>query len=575
LSRIATLVAVLVVAVSTVLGVTDTVRADVNDFVIEDFVADYTLSKNDRQGELQVVEHIRVNFTDQNHGLLRAIPKSYKGHSLKLHIDQVSSSTAPAQYTTYTSNDNLVLKIGDPDRTVTGVHNYTIVYTVSNVVGFYDDHDELYWDINGDQWGQPFQHVTANIRLPNGLQSQEQACFAGSYGQNNKQCEIHKTDSGFTATASELGAYQTLTTVLAFPKGYFAAPTWIDWLHDYYVRILAIVVPSVIAGGWAFQRWWRSGRDLKGRGVIIPEYTPPDGLSAGEAGMIVDYRLDAKDVSAAIIDLAIRKYVRIIEKVEKKILKDKKTYEFELLRADFAELKSHEQKVLSDLFPNKTVGERVKLDSLNNKFYKTVQSLQESVPKDLTKAGYFTSNPKKAGNSLYVVGSVLLFVAFLVHSWISLGIGIGAAIVLIFALLMPKRSAHGVTAKENLEGLKMYMTVVEKDRIKMLQSPDAPYAEKSKAPEQTVELFEKLLPFAIVLGVENEWAKKFESIYTTPPDWYAGNWATFNAVYFTSSLNSSVSAMGTNFSPPSSSGSSGSSGGSSGGGGGGGGGGGW
>jgi uncharacterized membrane protein len=133
-----------------------------------------------------------------------------------------------------------------------------------------------------------------------------------------------------------------------------------------------------------------------------------------------------------------------------------------------------------------------------------------------------------------------------------------------------------VDAREKIKGLKLYLETAEKDRIAMLQSPDAPYAAKSSEPKKTVELFEKLLPFAIVLGVENQWAKQFESIYTTPPDWYSGNWGAFSAVYLASSLGGSMEAMGATFTPSGSSSSSGFGGGGfSGGGGGGGGGGGW
>jgi uncharacterized membrane protein YgcG len=146
-------------------------------------------------------------------------------------------------------------------------------------------------------------------------------------------------------------------------------------------------------------------------------------------------------------------------------------------------------------------------------------------------------------------------------------------IMLAFAKLMPSRTRKGAAAKDAAEGLKLYLETAEKDRIAMLQSPNAPYADKSPEPVKTVELFEKLLPYAMVLGVEKQWAEQFSSIYTTPPDWYNGNWSTFNAGYLASSLNDSMSAMNSSFAAPSS-GSSGFSGGA-GGGGGGGGGGGW
>jgi uncharacterized membrane protein YgcG len=218
----------------------------------------------------------------------------------------------------------------------------------------------------------------------------------------------------------------------------------------------------------------------------------------------------------------------------------------------------------------------VELSSLKNKFYTTSQSIQKLLPKSLTEKGYFVANPLGAGAVMHIVAVFLMFAAFVVHSWMSIGLGLAAAIVFVLALLMPKRSAKGVAAEDAIKGLKLYLETAEADRINMLQSPDAPYVPKSGEPVRTVELYEKLLPFAIVLGVENAWSKQFESIYATSPEWYSGNWTTFNTIYLLHGINGSLTAMNTSFAPPSNSGSSGFGGGGfSGGGGGGGGGGGW
>ncbi len=557
-------------------------RADVDDFTINNFTADYYLSKEDPQGSMRVVEKIDLFYNDFNHGILRAIPKKYKDNSLKLHINQISSpSGAPAKYTTYDDSGNTVLKIGDPDKTVTGQHSYTIDYTIHNVVTFYGNNDELYWDINGDEWKQPIEQVTARFHLPNGLTVGGQKCFAGGYGSNVENCKITTEGNKVIArTSRKLQPYETLTAVIALPKGYFAAPTFADWWLDNFGKVLAVALPPLAIGLWAFRRWHRHGKDLKGRGVIIPEYESPDKLTPAEVGILLNYKLDPRDISATIIDLAVRKYIRIIETNQKKLLKDKKTYEFEIIKFDWTELKPHEEKILSGIMAGEPAGKtvRVSLETLKGSFYKVIQNLQSSLPKDMTKAGYFPTNPRHAGSGMYIAAGVSLFLAFLVTNWLSVGLVIAAVLVALLALLMPRRSAQGVGAYDAVKGLKLYMEMAEADRIKMMQSPNSPYAEKSGGPAQTVELFEKLLPFAIVLGVENEWAKQFEDIYRTPPDWYNGNWTTFNALYFTSSLNNSVSAMGSSFNPPSSSSGSGFSsggGGFSGGGGGGGGGGGW
>ncbi len=561
-----------------VLAAAPSVTADVNDFTVTNFTADYTLDNSDKQGKLHVVEHIAVYFNGQNHGLLRAIPKTYRGHSVRLNIDKVSSdSGAPTALKTTESNDNEVLRIGDPNRTVTGEQSYTIEYTVTDVIAFYQDHDELYWDINGDQWAQELQKVQAAIHLPDGLQAVRQVCYAGSDGSDSQDCTVKTENQTVTAyTNRPLLPYQTLTTAVGFSKGYFAPATPMDWLRENYGHVIGVVVPPLLTFLYAFQRWRRGGKDLKGRGTIVPEYGPPDALTAAEVGVLSSYKFSSREASATIIDLAIRKYLRIIEATEDRLFKDKKNYYFELLKPADSSLKSHELTILKALFPAQQAGEKIDLSYLKNKFYKTIRALQKSVPQSLVSDGYFATNPQKAGRGLMIFGFVLVVVAGVVHSWSSIGFAAAALIFFGFAVLMPKRTDKGVAAKDAIAGLKLYMETAEKDRIAMLQSPDAPYAAKTDAPQQTVQLFEKLLPYAMVLGVEQKWARQFEAIYTTPPDWYNGNWPAFSAVYLASSLDSSMVAMASSFSAPGSSNSSGlGGGGSAGGGGGGGGGGGW
>src|SRR3990172_13246518 len=138
--------------------------ADVNDFTVNSFVADYYLDNSDKQGFMRVKEQIDVTFTDNNHGIERALPESYKDHKLDItNIKTTKPDGSSWPYTTRKSNGNLVLKIGDPNNTVTGAQTFIIEYTEQNVMTFYNDHDELYWDINGDQWKQTFLIAKANF----------------------------------------------------------------------------------------------------------------------------------------------------------------------------------------------------------------------------------------------------------------------------------------------------------------------------------------------------------------------------------------------------------------------------
>lgn len=555
-------------------------HADANNFTVKDFTADYYLSKDDPQGKLKINEQITVNFNDNNHGLLRAISKKYNGQDQHLQIVKVLRDGQTEPYTTYNSNGNEVLKIGNANQTVTGEHVYTLVYTAQNVIRFTTSSDVLNWNTNGTQWQQPFTKVTARLHFSgiNRSAFQGASCATGAYGSTEQACTVDvQGDTAVIQTTRVLNAGENMTFTSRFSAGTFTKPTAADWWRDHAVMIIQLLAPPLIALTLVYPYWRKHGKDIKGRGTVVPEYQPPKDLRAAEADTIVGYRLSSKGISATVIDLAIRKYIKIIEGESKGVLGLGKHKEYTLQRlvppaADT--LKPYESDILNGLFPD---GDTTKLDDLKNKFYVTSQKVQGGMIDNLTSAGYFPANPKKAVAKLLVPAAVVVFGSFFLFSvdWaLAAGMIIAGLIVAGFGLLMPRRTAAGVEAKDTLAGLKLYMNTAEKDRIAMLQSPNRPYAEQSDAPQQTVELFEKLLPFAMVLGVETQWAKQFENIYTTPPDWYSGNWSAFNTGLLVGSLNNSMSAMNTSFAAPGSSG-SGSGGGFSGGGGGGGGGGGW
>jgi len=563
-----------------------------NDFVINDFSSEYTLTNNDKQGSLHVVEDIRVTFNGSNHGILRALPNRYKGHSLQLEIQEVrSDSGAPTDFTTSTQNDNTVLKIGAADKLVTGPQAYRIEYDVHNVIGFYEDHTELYWNVNGTQWQQPFERVSATVHLPKGIEltDKQPLCFTGTQGSSSSDCTAEEITGGgqFTfTTARELLPAENLTYVMGFKNGYFAKSTGMETFLEYLPALIKVVAPIVLFGGYSLMRWRRLGRDAKGRGTIVPQYDSPKGMTPVEVGTLVDFNTSQKDITAMIIDLAIRGYIVIHEdKIDRKILKDKTEYSLELKIVSPDGLRDFELKTLQGIFSGTgyAVGTIVKLSDLKNKFYTSVTTISAQVKTAVVSGGYFKADPTSAGGRLWGLAVILFvssfFMGALLGGAVVVGLIIAMILTVIFAALMPARTELGTQAFEHAKGLKMYLSLAEADRIKMLQSPDSPYAENG-GPHQTVKLFEKLLPYAMIFGVEKEWAKQFEGIYKTPPNWYAGSsMNAFSAGYLASSLGGTGfgTAMTTSFSSPSSSGSSGfsSGGGFSGGGGGGGGGGGW
>jgi uncharacterized membrane protein YgcG len=602
------------------------VHADVNNFTINNLDADYTLGTDDPQGTLAIHEELTVDFADYNHGILRALPKSYNHMPLHLRIGDVSRDGSAEKFTTYTSNGNLVLKIGDAKQTVTGLHHYEINYKARNVLRFVGDKAELNWNVNGMEWSQPFLHITARLHVPATLAGKltDNKCFTGATGSTSSDCLVDPQSQLITFTTTKpLYGGETLTFNSTVPTaGYFRSPTLADRWDDYGRQILLVSLIPLVALLWSGLAWFRNGRDAKGRGTIVPEYRPVDNLKPAEIDVLLNNKLGKNAVSATIIDLAIRKYLRIEESQSNGVLGigKHKVYSFVALQTPAAgPLQDFEAMIYNGIFgasapadvkeaveelaslvdkqkgflakiakpivkpkidgevrtaEPEVTGKVVQTSDLKNKFYKTLAVVQKSIPKSLASRGYFSSNPASAGNWWHILAAILLFGSFYllaVNVSFFVGVIIAGIIFAIFGSLMPSRTQKGADAKDNAEGLKLYLNTAEKDRIAMLQSPDAPYGSQTSEPTKTVELFEKLLPYAMVLGVEKQWASQFESIYTTPPDWYNGNWSTFNAVYLADSLNDSMSAMNSSFAAPSSSG----SGGSAGGGGGGGGGGGW
>ena len=169
--------------------------ADTSDFTITDFQADYYLDKDsDGHSTLKTIEKITAQFPeyDQNHGIERAIVANYDNHTTKLNVDSVrDQNNIKINYSTYWSNSNLVLRIGDSDTYVHGSKTYVISYSQTDVTRYFADtsDDEFYWDVNGTGWSQKFDSVTARLHLGTGISSQttdNNACYYGQFGSNSK-----------------------------------------------------------------------------------------------------------------------------------------------------------------------------------------------------------------------------------------------------------------------------------------------------------------------------------------------------------------------------------------------------
>ncbi len=566
--------------------------ASTSDFVIRDFQADYYLNKDSEgRSTLRTVESITADFPDidQNHGIERAIVSTYENHSTSLNVQSVKDQNGKdLSYSTSKSNDNLVLQIGDADTYVHGLQTYVITYTQRDVVGFFADtnSDEFYWDVNGTDWYQPFDKVTVRLHIGSEIMpalTSNKACYAGTSGSNDKLCTISFSDGVFTASATELEISENLTIAVGFKPQTFSTykMSFIDFIKENAIIISTII--GVLLLITIFILKLIKGKGVPGRGTIIAEYLPPKDVDVALSSVIRDKV--STWAAATYVDLAVRHKIKIIEQTNDN--SKKVGYSLELINSNG--LTTSERAVIAALFgetPKSGDKYSLELNNAEKTLMRKFTLIYEQVKIWANDNGYYIVKKKlKAAMTVLVLLITLqaVILGFMIDDATAI-LFIGAISVFIGVQIIRATkplSQKGRELFDYLKGLELYINIAEKDRIKVLQSPQG--ADKTPVDtsdtDKLVHLYERVLPYAILFGSEKEWTKVLGKYYEqqeTSPDWYVGNSA-FNAVMFSSALSGfSTTATSNSYSSPSSSSSGGSFGGGfSGGGGGGGGGGGW
>lgn len=544
-------------------------------------ISQYTVNLSVQEnGDLKVQEIIDYDFDNlQRHGIFRNIPVEYTRNGNKLRLDvsnfQVVNEKGEAyKFASTHEGSQLVIKVGDADTLISGVHEYILQYDVKKPVVFQDTFDRLSWNAIGTEWNIPIESINVHMVAPKSFENKilKVNCYRGVYGvaQSCGFGSVQKLGADFKTT--NLGQNKGITIDIDFKKGTVLPPTQKELLLEQLKKWWSIIVP-LLTFIILCVLWYKKGRDPKGRGTIITQFDAPDGLTPAEVGTLVDQGADDKDVFAEIIYLATKGYLKIF-KEEKKGIFGTEDYTLTLLKSTSQVENVVDQKLLQALFKYAPVNEvtsnsekkvgTVKLSSLKNKFYIDLKVIQSHLYSTLTTLGYFKKNPAKVRTTYVVIGFVIAGIAIVaLGSNVSLivraSLLLSGICVCIFGFFMPARTQKGVEAREHILGLKNYLSVAEKDRIDF-----------HNAPEKNPETFEKFLPYAMVLGVEKVWAKQFADL-SIQPSWYgSSSGSALNAIAFTSGMShfSSV-ATSSMASSPSSSGGGGSSGGGFGGGGGG------
>src|SRR3989344_5495368 len=485
---------------------------------------------------IDVSERIEYDFEGvQRHGIFRKIPIKYqaRGGNFALRISDISvtdGNGAPYQFTTSYPGNNIQIKIGDPNVEITGRHIYIINYTIKRAINFFNDHDELYWNITGNEWPVTIGSAAAKIIIPQKIASADiqTDCFSGPFGSAEKCNSVFKELADTDAASfneNQLTVGEGLTIVVGFPKGIVIKPSFLENATDTAKNnwIIGLPILTLII---CLYLWYTRGRDPAGRGIIIAQYDPPDNLTPAEVGTIVDEKAQNKDITAEIIYLATLGYLKIKQTENKILIFTSKDYELELLKDDFSQLNEFQKTIMNGLF-KEAAAKTVKLSDLKNKFYKDLKEAKDKVYQSTAEKGYFAANPNKIRGIFALIGVPMVMLGFFLGGFFgtigTLSLAVSGAILVIFGYIIPARTKKGVEAKENILGLKLYMSVAEARRL-----------EFHNAPEKKPEVFEKLLPYAMALGVEKEWAKQFEGIDNTQPSWYQGSAGAFNAVMFIS-----------------------------------------
>lgn len=532
-------------------------------------------------GWIEVTESITVEAQGDRirRGIYRDLYTEYRDkfgndHVCAIEPLSVLRNERPEDFHTVDIERGIRAYFGHRDRLLAhGTHTYSFRYRASRMLGFFDDHDELYWNVTGFDWAFPIDKASATVRFAFDLSRGDVGfeAYTGPFGSTAKEYEARvDADGAVSFEAREpLSAVNGLTIVVTWPKGHVEEPTRLDrfgWLIDDNRNLLVALAGFVLLLIYYVPVWRGHGRDPE-EGVIVPRYEPPEGFSPASLRYIRQMYYDDKVLTAAVVNLAVKGYLRI----------NKQGGRHSLTRLDpgpsAPPLAAGERELYDALFGQ---ARAIGLAAENHTVLGRAKSAhRKSLTADY-KHKYFQTNAYlNLPGIVIVIGTTL----------VALNVGKGptpfvlGVIVLmflamaLFAIIMKRPTLRGRKLLDEMLGFKDYLEIAEKDELN-LRNP----------PEKTPQLFEAYLPYALALGVDQEWSEKFAAVLAAvrgpdgagyQPGWYNGRWKSSSLRSSTKSLSRGLqSAISSSVSPPGSSSGSG-GGGFSGGGGGGGGGGGW
>lgn len=527
--------------------------ADVDDFEVPTFDASYRLSlDDDGRSVLDVTETITAVFpeSDQNRGLARVLVDDYQGHSTRLEVRSVTDASGQARE--YEQDDETITIAGDDY--VHGEQVYVIQYRQHDVVRFDDGAIEFYWDVNGTGWAQAMGDVRATVRFDDGLAGQltgQVTAVQGEQGSERPADIVPGADGVFSFRATDLGPEQTLSFAIGLEEGSvqpfdgsFGASPWPTVSAIGAGLTLLVLVGAIVARRTRL-------RDAPGRPTIVAEYLPPRGVSIPTAAHLL--HRGAKSTAAQIIDLAVTGHIRIVQ------LEGSRKPQYRLEYVHDRDIDEHERDFLHALFGSTlTPGEHRDLATPDTKAGEALERLTGKVTRQLQERGYRVSGLGGLQGTIAlaaILAGLVAAVAGLVALTQSIGglwpvatlvAGLLAGIAALILVAHTPLTAAGAEIEDHLAGLKEYLQLAEADRLRVLQSADG--AERIDAGDGTavVRLYERLLPYAVLFGIEQQWGEVLGRAYegvSAQPGWYVGS-VPFNPVVLGAGIGSfSTSAV--------------------------------
>lgn len=529
------------------------------NFIINNYDIKAVVTKN---AAVEITETIDVFFTAPEHGIYRFIPYQYKttvlsGNSERADMDMTNGNTRRTiledinvekeSFSVNTRGDYYILTIGDDKNLISGEHRYVLHYTLLNTINFFKNKSEFYFNLIGDKWNADIKRAHFSVVLPGSLSVRPSYFVAtGERGSKRNDIKAEWSDSNtiFSGTTlTELKRGEGLTVGISFPKDYLTKP-------NYFLRNIQWLAMPVVVFVILFIIWYKKGKDENV--TITTMFYPPKGVSPSICGYVIDDILDKRDLTALIPYWGASGYIRVKEIGVSKYPDESKDFEFEKLKELPDSCLSFEKTLFNGIFQ---FGDKVLLSSLKNVLYNTMKIAKEELEMEIDREEYYVKNSRGLGYVIGLIGLLMMGIGgyFLLKNWgfgiwKNLSVVISGIISLPFAFFMAKKTNKGNALYAQLAGFKEFIKKVEQPRLEQFLKEDPEY-------------FDKVLPFAIVFNLTDNWKDKLKNLDVPPPDWYTGNYSGFTTYLFLSSLTSGMNTMTESFysTPPSSSAASGGS----------------